>query len=50
MKADPVLFLAYAYGGHIGKPASEVLNLPIDELHGYVAFCKRRSELIENAG
>jgi len=50
MKADPALYLAYDYGGHIGKPASEVLDLPIDELYGYVAYCIRKAELIDNAG
>jgi len=49
MKSDAVLYLAYEYGGHIGRPASEVLNLPVAELYGYVSYQKIKMELIANA-
>ena len=48
MKTDAVLFLAYEYGGHIGRPASEVLDLPMDELMGFVAYRKLKKEILEN--
>ena len=44
MTADADLYWAYDYGGHIGKPASEVMNLPIDEIRGYIAYLKIKSD------
>lgn len=48
MKADAVLFLAYEYGTAIGRAASEVLDLPMDELMGFVVHQKIKSEMMTN--
>jgi len=50
MKADAVLYLAYEYGEAIGRPASEVLLLPVDELIGFIAYRKLKAEIIRDAG
>lgn len=48
MKADAALFLAYEYAGFIGRPASETIGLPVDELLGFVAYQKLKAEMISN--
>ena len=48
MKADAVLFMAYEYGAAIGRPASETLHYPVDELIGYMAHQKIKQEIIED--
>ena len=50
MMADASLFLAYEYAGHIGRPASEVLELPVAEYTtGFLAYRKTRAALMESA-
>lgn len=48
MKSDALTFLAYEYGEAIGRPASEVINLPVDELLGFVAYRKHKKALLSN--
>ena len=48
MIADAGLYWAYEYGTAIGLPASEVMKLPIDELHGFLAYRKLKSEYMNN--
>ena len=48
MKADPALLMAYEYAGFIGRPVSEVLNLPVVEYTtGFMAYRKIKAELFE---
>lgn len=46
MRTDALLYLAYAYGEAIGRPASEVIDLPMDELMGFVAYRKLQAEYL----
>lgn len=48
MKKDALLYLAYEYGGHIGRSASECLELPVAELLGFVAYQKIKGELLSD--
>jgi hypothetical protein len=50
MKADASLYLAYEYGAHSGRPASEVIHYPVDELLGFIAYKKINAELIKDNG
>lgn len=49
MMTDASIFMAYEYAGFIGRPASEVLKLPVAEYtSGFMAYRKIKSELLSN--
>jgi hypothetical protein len=50
MRSDAALFLAYEYGKHSGRPASDVIHFPVDELLGFMAYKKISAELIQDNG
>ena len=44
---DAGLFMAYEYAGFIGRPASEVLTLPVQEYtSGFLAYRKIKADLM----
>jgi len=46
MKTDAYLFCCYDYGSAIGRPASEVMKLPVREVLGYYAYLKIKTESV----
>jgi hypothetical protein len=49
MTADADLFWLYEYGDSVGLPASEVINLPLTELRGFIAYRKIKADLMDNS-
>ena len=50
MRADARFYLAYEYGAHSGRLASEVIHCPVDELLGFIAYKKINAELMIDHG
>ena len=46
MMADADLFNAYAYATATGKTASEIMQLPVNEVRGFIAFRRIAAELV----
>lgn len=44
MAEDPETRMVYLIGSHLGKSVSEVLDLPAEEIRGWVAFLAHQSE------
>jgi len=45
--SDGLIFMCYEYGSAIGRSASEVLELPIDEILGYFAYKRAKKNLTD---
>jgi hypothetical protein len=44
MREDPETFGLYGIASHLGKSVSEVLDLPAEEIRGWVAYLTHLSE------